>query len=88
MISQSPGSPNRDSFGTPPWESRGKKPFGCGCHGKAHSILYGGSGGFPRVRAVVSLVSPDLPMVYPNTKGAPEFELTNFMKCPMELPKF
>jgi hypothetical protein len=25
MIVQSPGSPNRDSFGTPPWESREKK---------------------------------------------------------------
>jgi hypothetical protein len=42
MIVQSPGSPNRDSFGTPPWESRDKKPFGCGCRGKAQSILYGG----------------------------------------------
>jgi hypothetical protein len=25
MNAQSPGSPNRDSFGTPPWESREKK---------------------------------------------------------------
>jgi hypothetical protein len=29
MNAQSPGSPNRDSFGTPPWESREKEPFGC-----------------------------------------------------------
>jgi len=28
---QSLGSPNRDSFGTPLWESREKKPFGCKC---------------------------------------------------------
>jgi len=31
MNSQTPRSPNRDSFGTPPWESRDKKPFGCEC---------------------------------------------------------
>jgi len=42
MIVQSPGSPNRNSFETPPWESRDKKPFGCGCHGEAQNILYGG----------------------------------------------
>jgi hypothetical protein len=42
MIVQSPGSLNRDSFRTPPWESRDKKPFGCGCRGKAQNILYGG----------------------------------------------
>jgi hypothetical protein len=29
MEAQSPGSPNRDNFGTPPWESREKEPFGC-----------------------------------------------------------
>jgi hypothetical protein len=28
MNAQSPGSPNRDSFGTPAWESREKEPFG------------------------------------------------------------
>jgi len=42
MIAQSPGSPNRDSFGIPPWESRDKKPFGCGYRREAQSILYGG----------------------------------------------
>jgi hypothetical protein len=42
MSSQSPGSPNRDSFGTPPWESRDKKPFGCKCCGEAQRILHGG----------------------------------------------
>jgi hypothetical protein len=29
MNAQSPGSPNRDNFGTPLWESREKEPFGC-----------------------------------------------------------
>jgi hypothetical protein len=34
--------------------------------------------GFPRVRAVVSLVSPKSPVLRPSTKkGAPESELTN-----------
>ncbi len=33
MNSQSPGSPTRDSFGTPPWESREKVPLGCGSRG-------------------------------------------------------
>jgi hypothetical protein len=36
------GGRSRDSFGTPPWESREKEPFGCRLRGKAHSILYGG----------------------------------------------
>jgi len=31
----------------------------------------GEGGGFPQVRAVVSLVSPRSPVAYPNTKGAP-----------------
>ncbi len=39
----------------------------------------GEGGGFPRVRAVVSLVSPKLPVACPSTKGAPESELTNLL---------
>ncbi len=39
----------------------------------------GEGGGFPRVRAVVSQVSPELPMVCPSTKGAVECELTNLL---------
>jgi len=42
MSSQSPRSPTRDSFGTPPWESREKVPFGCGSRGVTQRILYGG----------------------------------------------
>ncbi len=42
MNTQSPGSPNRDSFGTPLWESREKVPFGCRCGGVTQRILYGG----------------------------------------------
>ncbi len=36
-------------------------------------------GGFPRVRAVVNHVSPELPVVCFSTKGAPEWELTNLL---------
>jgi hypothetical protein len=42
MMGQSPGSPNRDSFGTPLWESRDKEPLGCGCSGATQRILYWG----------------------------------------------
>jgi len=42
MSSQSPGSPTRDSFGTPPWETWEKVPFGCGSCKVTQRILYGG----------------------------------------------
>jgi hypothetical protein len=42
MMAQSPESPNRDSFGTPLWESRDKEPLGRGCGGATQRILYGG----------------------------------------------
>jgi len=41
MNAQNPGSPNRDNFGTPFWESREKMPFGCKCGGETQRILYG-----------------------------------------------
>ncbi len=45
-----------------------------------HKVYYMGEGdGFLRVQAVVSHVSPELPMACPNTKGAPEGELTNLL---------
>jgi hypothetical protein len=42
MNTQSPGSSNRDSFGTLFWESRDKEPFGRGRGGVTQRILYGG----------------------------------------------
>jgi hypothetical protein len=42
MTPQSGGSLNRDSFKTPSWEFRDKKPFECRCHGEEQKILYGG----------------------------------------------
>ncbi len=45
-----------------------------------HRIYYmGEGGGFPRVQAVVSHVSPKFPVACPSTKGAPECELTNLL---------
>jgi hypothetical protein len=39
----------------------------------------GEGGGFPRVRAMVSLVSPELLVACPSTKGVLESELTNLL---------
>jgi len=45
-----------------------------------HKVYYmGEGGGFPGVRAVVSHVSPELPVACPSTKGVPESELTNLL---------
>jgi hypothetical protein len=45
-----------------------------------HQVYYmEESGGFPQVRAVVTLMSPGLPVARPSTKGAPESELTNLL---------
>jgi len=45
----------------------------------------GEGGGFPRVQAVVSLVSPELPVVCLSTKGVPENKLTNLLVGLMEV---
>jgi hypothetical protein len=61
-------------------ESPGKK-----CHLDVTSVqscreyYMGEGGGFPRVRAVVSQVSPVLPVVCLSTKGVPECDLTNLL---------
>jgi hypothetical protein len=39
----------------------------------------GEGGGFPRVRAVVSHVSPGLPVACPSTKSARKNDLTNLL---------
>jgi hypothetical protein len=47
---------------------------------ESYKIYYmGEGGGFPRIQAVVSLVSPELPMVCRSTKGVPKSELTNLL---------
>jgi hypothetical protein len=45
-----------------------------------HKIYYmGEGGGFPQIWAVVSQVSPELPVACPSTKSVPENELTNLL---------
>jgi hypothetical protein len=77
MGAQSPGSPNRDSFGTPPWESQEKVPFGCSLRGELQRILYGGRWWLPSSPGRGESSESKLPVVCPNTKGVPECEPTN-----------
>jgi hypothetical protein len=55
------------------------------CHSDASATVkckeyyMGEGGGFPLVRAVVSQVSPRLPLACPSTKGVLECELTNLL---------
>jgi len=42
MSVQSPGTPTRDNFGIPTWESREKESFGSSLRGETQRILYGG----------------------------------------------
>jgi hypothetical protein len=77
MTSQSIGSPNRDSFATPPWSPKTKSHLDVGVR---HRVYYmGEGGGFPRVQAVVNHVSPELHVVCPSTKGVLESELTHLL---------
>jgi len=46
---------------------------------KRKEYYMGEGGGFFRVRAVVSLVSPKSLVACPSTKGVPESELTNLL---------
>jgi hypothetical protein len=79
MTSWSPGSPNWDNFGTPPWESRDKKPFGCGCGGVTQRILYGGRWWLPPSPGHGESSECVLPAACPNTKSGSEGVLTNFL---------
>jgi len=60
------------NFGTPKFGSPGTK-----CHldvglVERHKVYYKGEGGgFPQVRAMVSLVSLSLPVAHPSTKSVP-----------------
>jgi hypothetical protein len=72
MNAQSPGSPNRDSFGTPLWESREKEPFGCRCGGVTQRILYGGRWWLPPSPGRGESNESVLPVACPNTKSVPD----------------
>jgi hypothetical protein len=76
MNTQSPESPNWDSFGTPHWESRHKEPFGRGRGGVTQRILYGGRWWLPPSPGRGESSESVLPMTCPNTKGVSKGELT------------
>jgi hypothetical protein len=60
--------------------SPGKKcHLGVASADRCREYYVGEGDGFPRVRAVVSQVSPMLPVVCPSTKGASKCELTNLL---------
>jgi hypothetical protein len=69
MSSQSPGSPNRVSFGTPLWSLGTKSHLDAGAVERRKEYYMGEGGGFPQVRAMVRFVSPKLPVACPSTKG-------------------
>ncbi len=50
-----------------------------GAAGKHKEYYMGEGGGFPRVWAMVSLLSPELPVACRSTKGAPKIILTNLL---------
>jgi hypothetical protein len=64
---QSGGSPNQDSFLLVSPEI--KSHSNVGATERCKEYYMGEGGGFPRVQAVVSLVSPKLPMACPSIKG-------------------
>jgi hypothetical protein len=62
------------------FESLGTKSHSdVGAAGRHREYYMGEGGGFPWFQAMVSLVSLELPMAYPSTKGALESELTNLL---------
>jgi hypothetical protein len=58
---------------------RTKSHLGVGAVGRHKEYYMGEGGGLSRVQAVVSLVSIELPVVCPTTKGAPKNDLTNLL---------
>jgi hypothetical protein len=76
MDAQSLGSANRDSFGTPLWESQEKVSFGCSLSGELQIILYGGRWWLPPSPSCGESSESKLHVACPNTKGVPECELT------------
>ncbi len=58
---------------------RTKNHSDVGVVGRRKKYYMGEGGGFVRVRAMVSLVSPESHVACPSTKGALESELTNLL---------
>jgi len=75
MSSQRSETPTRDSFGTPPWESREKKSFECSLHQELQRILYGGRWWLPPSPGRGESNESKCPWLVPTPKGVPEYEL-------------
>jgi hypothetical protein len=56
-----------------------KSHLDVGAAGRHRECYMGEGGGFPRVWAMVSLVSPELPVACLSTKGVREMVLTNLL---------
>jgi hypothetical protein len=67
IVPQSCGTPGLGDFETPKTKSHSNVTPA----GRCRVYYMGEGGGFPRVLAVVSLVSPKSPVALPSTKGAP-----------------
>jgi hypothetical protein len=72
MCSQSPGTPTRDSFGTPTWESWEKVPFGCSLGRELQKILYGGRWWLPVSPGRGEFYVSKCPWLVPTPKGVLE----------------
>jgi hypothetical protein len=65
--------------GLPRGSPRKKCHLDVGATGKRKEYYMGEGGGFPRVQAMVSHVSPRSLMAYLSTKSVPECELSNLL---------
>jgi hypothetical protein len=74
MSSQSPGSPNRDSFGLLLGSPETKSHSNVGAVGKRKEYYMGEGGGFLRVRAVMSQVSMCCPWLVPTPRVIPNVD--------------
>ncbi len=68
-------------FGSPETKSH----LDVGAVERRREYYMGEGGGFLWIRAVVSLVSPKLPMACLSTKGVPKSELTNLLVSWMQI---
>ncbi len=85
IVLQSCGNPKRGNFGLLFGSLRTKSHSDVGAAERHREYYMGEGGGFPRARAMVSLVSLESPVACPSTKGAPESGLTNLLVGLMQI---
>jgi hypothetical protein len=79
MNAQSPGSPNRDNFKIPLFESWKEVPFGCKCGGVTQRILFGGRWWLPPSPGHGESSESMLPVACPKTKSDSKCGLINLL---------